>query len=181
MFALSLVDFLSLLLSPSTYFNIFYFCQKYHLNYTYKIFKKISCWFKIWMGFVRPILIKLWTSSIWGFLQLPLWRSPGNCLCKLAGDHSVTTEACSHLTSLVWVCVLWLPWKLNGAICAMTNSMTICPWWLCIYFQDIKAIYLPWRPFQFECTRAEFIANLREPRLDQALLQCTIVLHLNHN
>ena len=24
-----------------------------------------------------------------------------------------------HLTSLVWVCVLWLPWKLNGAICAM--------------------------------------------------------------
>ena len=39
MFALSLVDFLSLLLSPSTYFNIFYFCQKYHLNNTYKIFK----------------------------------------------------------------------------------------------------------------------------------------------
>ena len=33
----------------------------------------------------------------------------------------VTTEACSHLTSLVWVCVLWLPWKLNGAICAMKN------------------------------------------------------------
>ena len=31
----------------------------------------------------------------------------------------MTTEACSHLTSLVWVCVLWLPWKLNGAICAM--------------------------------------------------------------
>ena len=41
------------------------------------------------------------------------------CLCKHAGDHSVTTEACSNLTSLVWVCVLWLPWKLNGAICAM--------------------------------------------------------------
>ena len=28
----------------------------------------ISCWFKIWMGFVGPKLIKLWTSSIWGFL-----------------------------------------------------------------------------------------------------------------
>ena len=40
MFALSLVDFLSLLLSPSTYFKIFYFCQKYHLKNTYKIFKK---------------------------------------------------------------------------------------------------------------------------------------------
>ena len=30
--------------------------------------QKISCWFKIGMGFVGPILIKLWTSSIWGFL-----------------------------------------------------------------------------------------------------------------
>ena len=28
---------------------------------------KISCWFKIWMRFVGPILIKLWTSCIWGF------------------------------------------------------------------------------------------------------------------
>ena len=30
--------------------------------------QKMSCWFKIWMGFVGPIFIKLWTSSIWGFL-----------------------------------------------------------------------------------------------------------------
>ena len=30
--------------------------------------KKNSCWFKIWMGLVGPKLIKLWTSSIWGFL-----------------------------------------------------------------------------------------------------------------
>ena len=30
--------------------------------------QKISCWFKIWMGFVGPILINLWASSIWGFL-----------------------------------------------------------------------------------------------------------------
>ena len=40
-FALSLVDFLSLLLSPSTDIKIFCFCQKYHLKDTYKIFKKI--------------------------------------------------------------------------------------------------------------------------------------------
>ena len=40
MFALSLVDFLSLLLRTSTYFSIFHLCRKYHLNYTYKIFKK---------------------------------------------------------------------------------------------------------------------------------------------
>ena len=41
MFALSLVDFLSLLLSRSTDFKIFYFCQKYHLKDTYQIFQKI--------------------------------------------------------------------------------------------------------------------------------------------
>ena len=39
MFALSLVDFLSLLLSPSTDIKIFYFCRKFHLKDTYKIFK----------------------------------------------------------------------------------------------------------------------------------------------
>ena len=50
MFALSLVDFLSLLLSPSTYFNIFYFCQKYHLNYIYKIFKTFHVGLKFEWG-----------------------------------------------------------------------------------------------------------------------------------
>ena len=41
MFALSLVDFLSLLWSPSTNIEIFYFCQKYHLKDTHKILKDI--------------------------------------------------------------------------------------------------------------------------------------------
>ena len=50
MFALSLVDFLSLLLSPSTYFKIFYFCQKYHLKDTYKILKKILVGLKFEWG-----------------------------------------------------------------------------------------------------------------------------------
>ena len=100
MFALSLVDFLSLLLSPSTYFNIFYFCQKYHLNYTYKIFKK----FHVVSG-------ELLMQTCW-------W--------PLSDHWSVQ----AHLTSLVWVCVLWLPWKLNGAICGMPECTDIseCPW-----------------------------------------------------
>ena len=50
MFALSLVDFLSLLLSPSTDIKIFYFCQKYHLKNTYKIFKKIQVGLKLQWG-----------------------------------------------------------------------------------------------------------------------------------
>ena len=35
----------------------------------------------------------------------------------------------AHLTSLVWVCVLWLPWKLNGAICAMRFGFLVPIWW----------------------------------------------------
>ena len=52
MFALSLtlVDFLSLLLSPSTDIKIFYFCQKYHLKDTYKIFKKFHVGLKFEWG-----------------------------------------------------------------------------------------------------------------------------------
>ena len=37
--------------------------------------QKDSCRFKIWMGFVGPILIKLGTSSIWGFLYCPACRT----------------------------------------------------------------------------------------------------------
>ena len=50
MFALYLVDFLSLLLSPSTYFNIFLICQKYHLKDTYKIFKEFHVGLKFEWG-----------------------------------------------------------------------------------------------------------------------------------
>ena len=110
---------------PQYLLQYFLFLSKVSFELHTQNLQKISCWFKIWMGFVGPILIKLWVSSIWGFLQLPLWRSPGNCLCKHAGDHSVTTEACSHLTSVVWVCVLWLPGKLNGAICVMSAVVSL--------------------------------------------------------
>ena len=84
--------------------------------------QKISCWFKIWMRFVGPILVKLWTSCIWGFPYLPLWWTLGDCLCKHAGHHSVTTGACSppHLTCL-GLCSM-AAWKLNGPICAMLSE-----------------------------------------------------------
>ena len=87
---------------PQYLLQYFLFLSKVSFELHIQNIQKSSCWFKIWMGFVGPILIKLWTSSIWGFLWLPLWRSPGNCLCKHAGDHSVTTEACRppHLTCL---------------------------------------------------------------------------------
>ena len=68
MFALSLVNFLSLLWSPSTNIEIFLFLLKVSFEGHIQNLQKNSCWFEIRMGFVGPILIKLGTSSIWGFL-----------------------------------------------------------------------------------------------------------------
>ena len=70
MFALSQVDFLSLLWASSTDIYFINFCQKYPLKDT-KSSKKNPCRFKTWMGFVGQILIKLGTSFICGFLWLP--------------------------------------------------------------------------------------------------------------
>ena len=125
MFALSPVDFLSLLLSSSTYFNIFNICQKYLLNYTYKIFEK----FHVGLKFEWGLLDQYWLSCE----RLP-FEVFFSCLCEgLPGiayaNMLVTTQwplkRAAHLTSLVWVCVLWLPWKLNGAICAMCTVPVI--------------------------------------------------------
>ena len=72
---------------PQYLLHYFLFLPKVSFELHIQNLQKTSCWFKIWMGFVGPILIKLWTCSIWGFH---------------AGDHSVTTEACRppHLTCL---------------------------------------------------------------------------------
>ena len=104
---------------PQYLLQDFLFLSKVSFEGHIQNLQKISCWFKIWMEFVGPKLIKLWTSSISGFLRLPLWWTLGNCLCKHAGHHSVTTGACSppHLTCL-GLCSM-AAWKLNGPICAM--------------------------------------------------------------
>ena len=53
---------------PQYLLQYFLFLSKVPFELHIQNLQKISCWFKIWMGFVGPILIKLWTSSIWGFL-----------------------------------------------------------------------------------------------------------------
>ena len=53
---------------PQYLLQDFLFLSKVSFELHIQNLQKISCWFKIWMGFVGPILIKLWTSSIWGFL-----------------------------------------------------------------------------------------------------------------
>ena len=53
---------------PQYLLQYFLFLSKVSIELHIQNLHKNSCWFKIWMGFVGPILIKLWTSSIWGFL-----------------------------------------------------------------------------------------------------------------
>ena len=53
---------------PKYLLQCFLFLSKVSFELHIQNLQKISCWFKIWMGFVWPILIELWTSSIWGFL-----------------------------------------------------------------------------------------------------------------
>ena len=106
---------------PQYQHRYFFIFVKYIIWRTQNL-QKISCWFKIWVGCVGLILVKLGTSSIPGFLQLPVWCPLGCYLSKHAGDHSMTTEACSspHLTCLS-LCGIEV-WKLNWAICAMIVS-----------------------------------------------------------
>ena len=96
----------------------FLFLSKVSFELHIQNLQKISCWFTVWMEFVGPIL---------SCERLPL-QVFFSCLCEgLPGiayaNMLVTTQwplkRAAHLTSLVWVCVLWLPWKLNGATCAM--------------------------------------------------------------
>ena len=82
---------------------------------------KKSCWFKIWMGFVGPILIKLETSSIWGFLVACVMPSrkllAQTCWWPLSDHWSVqlTSPTCLGLCGME-------VWKLNGAICPMDKT-----------------------------------------------------------
>ena len=90
-------------LGPSTGIN-FLFMWKTSFEGKNKILEKIPCRFTTWMGFVGQIFIKIDTSSIQGFLQLPLWCPLRSNLHKHAGGYPVTTEAC---ISLAGVFVVW--------------------------------------------------------------------------
>ena len=103
MFALSLIDFLSLLWSPSTNTEIFYFCQKYHLKDKYKIFNIIHNGLKFEWGLTD----KYWLS----WERLPVGFFLVACVMSSYTNMLVTTQwpqkRAPHLTSLVWVCVEW--------------------------------------------------------------------------
>ena len=110
---------------PQYLLQYFLFLSKISFELHIQNLQKMSCWFKIWMGFVGPILIKLWTSSIWGFFSCLCEGLPGIAYANMLVTTQWPLKRTAHLTSLVWVCVLWLPWKLNGAICAMHSSKAV--------------------------------------------------------
>ena len=112
MFAISLLDFLSLLWGSST--NIYFLFFLSNIS-----FEGQKIRFKTWMGLVGQILIKLGTSHIWFFF---------GCLFDvlLGVTHAimlVATQAplkhAPHLTCQ-GLCSMEV-WKLNGAICAMVK------------------------------------------------------------
>ena len=105
---------------PQYLLQDFLFCQKYHLKDTYKIFKKCHVGLKFEWG----LQDQNWLSCE----RLP-FEVFFSCLCDghlgIAYANMLATtqwplERAAHLTSLVWVCVLWLP---ESLICAMWPTM----------------------------------------------------------
>ena len=91
---------------PQYLLQYFLFLSKVSFELHIQNLQKISCWFKIWMGFVGPILIKLWTSSIWGFsLVAPVKVSREllmqTCWWPLSDYWSVQTTS-PHLSGFVF-------------------------------------------------------------------------------
>ena len=119
MFALSLVDFLSLLLSPSTYFKIFYFCQKNHVKDTYKIFKKFHVGLKFELGLSYQYWLSCERLAFEVFLSCLFDGPLGIAYANMLATTQWPLERAANLTSLVCVCVLWLPESLMGlsALC----------------------------------------------------------------
>ena len=145
-FALSLVDFLSLLLSPSTYFKIFYFCQKYHLKDTYKIFKKFHVGLKFLMRFVGPIL-SCERLAFEVFLSCLFDGPLGIAYANMLATTQWPLERAVHLTSLVWVCVLWLPESLMalsalwGFILDLYAMMKTSLYLYCLYYTRHSLVF----------------------------------------
>ena len=95
-------------------FLFFYFCQKYHLKDTYKIFKKIH----VGLKFEWCLLYQYWLScerlAFEVFLSCLFDGPLGIAYANMLATTQWPLEGAANLTSLVWVCVLWLPESLMG-------------------------------------------------------------------
>ena len=90
---------------------IFLFMSKISFEWHKQTIKKIPCRFKTWMGFVEQILIKLKTSFIWGFLQLPFDVLWGVTYANMLVAIQWPMKHAPHLPGSVWYGGLEAHWS----------------------------------------------------------------------
>ena len=124
MFALSLVNFLSLLLSPNADIKIFLFLSKVSFEEHIKFFQK----FHVGLKFEWGLYDQYWLS--WERLPFEVFFSciRDGLLGLTYANMLVTTKwplkRAAHLTSLICVCVVWWPGSLMelSALCIVRQS-----------------------------------------------------------
>ena len=91
---------------PQYLLQDFLFLSKVSFKGHIQNLKKKSCWFKIWMGFVGPKLIKLWKSSIWGFPSvasvMDTWELLMQTCWPPLSDHWRVQPTSPHLSGFVF-------------------------------------------------------------------------------
>ena len=94
--------------------DFFYFCQKYHLKDTYKIFKKFHVGLKFEWGLYHQYWLSCERLAFGVFLSCLFDGLFGIAYANMLATTQWPLERAANLTSLVWVCVLWLPESLMG-------------------------------------------------------------------
>ena len=89
----------------------FLFMSKISFQWHKQTLQRIPCRFKTLMGFVEQILIKLKTSLIWGFLQLPFDVLLGVTYANMLVSTQWTLKPTPHLPRSVWYGGLEAHWS----------------------------------------------------------------------
>ena len=115
---------------PQYLLQDFLFLSKVSFEGHIQNLQNFSCWFKIWMRFVGPILIKCERLAFEIFLSCLFDGPLGIAYANMLATTQWPLERAVHLTSLVWVCVLWLPESLMdlSALCKVILAYSRC--WL---------------------------------------------------
>ena len=122
--------------------SIFLFMPKISFEGHKQTLQKIPCRFKTWMGFVGQILIKLKTSLIRGFLQLPFDALLGVTCANMLLATQWPLKRTPHVPGFVWYWGLEAHWNYLRYPLLPIFSFTYC-----ITFE-----HLCWNPKHFTNT-----------------------------
>ena len=141
MFALSLVDFPSLLLSPSTYFKIFFFVKSIIWRTHTKSTKNFML---VWNLNEVCRTNQYWLScerlAFEVFLSCLFDGPLGIAYANMLATTQWPLERAANLTSFVWVCVLWLPESLMGLSMLWEITSEDVRWRICAWFNWYETI-----------------------------------------